>query len=241
MSYQIFLFFSLFALFSGCSLSSFACIVFGKICHKKYASYRFSLVFFFLSAAIAVFTLGVFVADGFLDYFKDPVNFSNLPLDSVIFFAAVFIASGIICAFWKIALPAAVSLYIAVSVYQGYYLYKTFGVPGENYSVTVTESEIYLTSDAQDGSLKFPIEEGLSAEVFMLNPKWILPLPKMWFVFSGNGTELFEKLPFLTKKMLEPSFIQEFHLPEYGITPVLFDLNIDTDKGTVDYVFTRAL
>lgn len=241
MNYQISLFFSLLALFSGCSFSSFLCIVLGKILHRKYATYRFSLVFFFLSAAIAVFTLGVFVADDFLDYFKNPRNFSLIGTSSLIFLACVFAFSAVICAFWKIALPVAVSLYIALSVYQGFYLYKSFGVPCENYSVTVTESEIFFSSDTEDGNRKFSIEEGLSAEVFRIKSNWILPLPKMWFVFSGNGSELFEKLPFLTKTMLEPSFIQEFPLPDYGITPVLFNLTITTSKDGVDYEFTRAL
>lgn len=205
---------SLSAFFSGGAIASVFCIIFGRIFKKRYLRARFSIIFIFLSIAIVSFSLCFFVAPDFLSLFP-------LEICDLLFFLSIFALGLLVTRFWKIALPSFLVLYIGFSFYFALSFYKAFGISDDTRQVVISN-----------------VDDAVDAEIFVLNEKILLPLPRVWYRIkvSGEQSSCDYELNFLSKKLIGRQFVKAIGLPDFSVIPAIF--NVKCTRTLDDVLFS---
>lgn len=205
---------------------------------KSFKSYFFVLCVL-LSIAVA------FAAAGFVLIEDTRAQLLYVKQNQTFF---ILVAScGFLCtAFWKIALPVFVLLYIVLASFTGSNLYKSFGTMPTFVPVTVNQSSV--NCDGSDFFIDSPQKKSLVIEVYTLPSILILPLPRLWYYvigvtdssyvddgsdirlksgFSGRSETVDERALYLSdKKILEPYAHWLFSDRKYIFVPIPDEENL---------------
>ena len=255
MNFQSAAFVNLAFVFLGAFFGSLACLLCGKIFHKKYFHFRLSLCFLLLAAAISFAVLFVIrekTASGaaFLSYINS----------SALFCAAYFWAGFFCSASLKIFFPIAALLYIAWTLAFGLFLYKKMPLP-QKYALTASES--FVRDEDSGAEWKFAAGEGTLVDfaVYELSPNALFPLPHYWHVMAGarsaaskssaqqapdllraaceaeieqsSGAKKFFARLFSSaaQKLLSGPSVRSVLVPKQQVYPVIFEIKVDSSGG----------
>ncbi len=251
LNFQSAVFINLAFVFFGAFLGSLACLLCGKLLHKKYFHFRLSLCFLLLSAAI-VFTV-LFVVN---EKSASAAAFkSRLSQDA--FVSALYFALGFFCsASIKIFFPIAALLYIAWTLAFGIFLYKQIPLP-QKYTITVSES--FVRDDDSGREWKFSSQSQgafLDFSVCELDKNALFPLPRFWHSLTGarglseasqvhtffEGTEadsasggfagkLQKVFASAAKKLLGSPYSYSLEIPKQALYPVIFEVKVSSEGG----------
>ena len=246
MNFQSAVFLNLAFVFFGAFLGSLACILCGKLFHKKYFHFRLSLCFLLLSAAIVFAALFV-IAEKTASAAAFAGHLRQKPLVvALYFFAGLFCSASL-----RVFFPIAALLYIAWTLAFGIFLYKKAPLP-QKYTLTVSESfvrdeesgrEWNFSSQSQGAFVDFSVCE--------LNKNALLPLPRFWHSLSGARTpsegakaqdffaeaaspqdnffvRLFEAA---AKKLLGSPYVYSLEIPKQALYPVIFEVKVSSEGG----------
>ena len=258
MNFQSAAFVNLAFVFLGAFFGSLACLLCGKIFHKKYFRFRLSLCFLLLAAAISFAVLFVIREKtqsraAFLSY----INASS-------FFCAAYFWAGFFCsASLRAFFPIAALLYIAWTLAFGLFLYKKMPLP-QTYSITASES--FVRDEASGAEWKFLAGEGALVDfaVYELSPNALFPLPHYWHAMVGaraaaskqadsaqvqapdvlraaceadieqssGAKKFFARLFFAAaKKLLSGPSVRSVLVPKQQVYPAIFEIKVDSSAG----------
>ena len=251
LTFQPAVFLNLTFVFCGAFLGSLACLLCGKIFHKKYFHFRLSLCFLLLAAAIVFASLFVIAektnsAAAFISHLK------NCALIAALYFLAGFFCSASI----KVFFPVAALLYIAWTLAFGAFLYKKIPLP-QKYTITVSES--FVRDEESGREWKFSSQSQgafVDFSVCELDKNALFPLPRFWRALTGarglsespkpaalfDGTEddsqsrgLVGKVQKLfssaAKKLLGSPYVYSLEIPKQAVYPVIFEVKVSSDGG----------
>ena len=164
----------------GAFFGSLSCIVCGKLFKKKYFSFRLSLCFLLLAAAIAFFVL--FLVN---EKRAAPAELSRHLREGALFCAAYFCAGFFCAASLRAFFPIAALLYAAWTLSFGLFLYKKMPLP-QRYSLTAGES--FVRDEESGAEWKFAPGDGgvyVDFALYELDKNALLPLPRYWRTIVG--------------------------------------------------------
>ena len=232
--------------FLGAFFGSLACLLCGKIFHKKY---RLSLCFLLLSAAIvfaALFVIREKTSSGaaFFSYLGESA-----------FFCAAYFCAGFFCAAsLRVFFPIAALLYVAWTLSFGLFLYKKLPLP-QRYSITASES---FVRDEESGAEWELLSAGEGAfvdfAVYELNKNFLLPLPHYWHALTGarSATQAQGLAPDVlsascesdgassvwarffysaAKSLLGKPSVRSVLVPKQQLYPAIFEIKINSSGG----------
>lgn len=251
MNFQSAVFLNLSFVFFGAFLGSLACLLCGKLLHKKYFHFRLSLCFLLLSAAIvfaALFVIAEKTGSGqaFLSHVKN---------DALV--VCVYFLAGLFCsASLRVFFPIAALLYIAWTLAFGIFLYKQIPLP-QKYTITVSES--FVRDDDSGREWKFSSQSQgafLDFSVCELDKNALFPLPRFWHSLTGarglseaspvhaffEGTEadsasggfagkLQKVFASAAKKLLGSPYSYSLEIPKQAVYPVIFEVKVSSEGG----------
>ncbi|MCR5047286.1 MAG: hypothetical protein K6A42_11980 [Treponema sp.] len=251
MNFQSAVFVNLAFVFLGAFLGSLLCILCAKAFKRKCYSFRLSLCFLLLSAAIVFFVLFVI---------KEKADFAQnffLHLNESLLIISLYFFAGLLCAAsLKVFFPVISVLYIIWTLSFGIFLYKNLPLP-QKYTLTVSES---FARDEESGK-----EWKLSSEskktvvdfsVCQMNKNALFPLPRFWHSFDGARPAsqnpsakpfFFEDSSFAkssgflpkiqrlyawaAKKLLGRPKVYSLELPQQALYPVIFEVKVNSRGG----------
>lgn len=251
LTFQPAVFLNLTFVFCGAFLGSLACLLCGKLFHKKYFHFRLSLCFLLLAAAIVFASLFVIAektnsAAAFASHVK------NCALIAALYFLAGFFCSASI----KVFFPVAALLYIAWTLAFGAFLYKKIPLP-QKYTITVSES--FARDDDSGREWKFSSQSQgafLDFSVCEMDKNALFPLPRFWHSLAGarglsespkqaaffDGTEggsqaqgfmgkaqkIFSAA---AKRLLGEPYVYSLEIPKQALYPVIFEVKVSSEGG----------
>ncbi|MBR5096732.1 MAG: hypothetical protein IK094_06455 [Treponema sp.] len=242
LNFQSAVFINLTFVFCGAFFGSLACLLCGKLFHKKYFHFRLSLCFLLLSAAIVFAALFVISektnsAAAFASQLKQ-----NALISAIYFCAGLFCAASL-----RVFFPIAALLYIAWTLAFGIFLYKKIPLP-QKYTLTVSES--FVRDEESGQEWKFPSQSQgafVDFSVCQLDKNALFLLPRFWHSLSGARTpsesaktqEFFEgesspseKL-FVraAKKLFGQPYVYSLEIPKQALYPVIFEVKVSSEGG----------
>ena len=257
MNFQSAAFVNLAFVFFGAFFGSLACLLCGKIFHKKYYRFRLSLCFLLLAAAIAFTALFVIH-----EKTQSRAAFLSLANQGALFLALYFCAGFLCSASLKAFFPIAALLYIAWTLSLGLFLYKKMPLP-QKYSLTAGES--FVRDEASGAEWKFAAGEGALVDfaVYELSPNALFPLPHFWHAMVGarsassktaagqgqapdllraaceaeieqssGAKKVFARLfSSAAQKLLSGPSVRSVLVPKQQVYPVIFEIKVDSSGG----------
>lgn len=232
---------ALFFLTFGAALGSIGVIAGAKIAGKEYRSSRFVEFCLLLSCAVICATWALFVSQDYL------LNYSNIMAGDIVYFASVF-AAGVLCAlWWKIFVPLVAVVYISLGFYGGIFLYTTFGLSENTYSVTVD----YDSISAGEKAWAFKNVNGkqLRFAFYETPAKLVFPVASQWSsleAVTGSGDQAYgdeyviEPGNFLNRYILSQKQLVFVPLPETHVFPAEYQIKIFAGKEGVEYQVTKS-
>ena len=251
LNFQSAVFVNLAFVFCGAFFGSLACLLCGKLLHKKYFHFRLSLCFLLLSAAIVFAVLFVVneksaSAAAFASHAKN-----DAIVVCVYFFAGLFCAASL-----RVFFPIAALLYVVWTLTFGSFLYKKIPLP-QKYTITVSES--FVRDEESGREWKFSSQSQgafVDFSVCELDKNALFPLPRFWRALTGarglsespkpaalfDGTEddsqsrgLAGKVQKLfssaAKKLLGSPYVYSLEIPKQAVYPVIFEVKVSSDGG----------
>ena len=249
LTFQPAVFLNLTFVFCGAFLGSLACLLCGKLFHKKYFHFRLSLCFLLLAAVIVFASLFVISektnsAAAFASHVK------NCALIAALYFFAGFFCSASI----KVFFPVAALLYIAWTLAFGDFLYKKIPLP-QKYTITVSES--FVRDDDSGREWKFSSQSQgtfLDFSVCELDKNALFPLPRFWHSLAGarglsespktaaffDGNEGDSAASYgkaqkifsaAAKRLLRKHYVYSLEIPTQALYPVIFEVKVSSEGG----------
>ena len=258
LNFQSAAFVNLAFVFLGAFFGSLACLLCGKIFHKKYFRFRLSLCFLLLAAAISFAVLFVV-----REKTESRAAFLSCINSSAVFCAVYFFVGFFCAASIKVFLPIAALLYIGWTLSFGIFLYKKMPLPQK---YTVTASESFVRDEESGREWKFePAGEGALVDfsVYELDKNALFPLPHYWHAISGarpassnhvdepqgqapdvlraacdaeieqsSGVKKFyaRLMSSAARKFLKNPRVRSIHIPKQQVYPSIFELKVNSSS-----------
>lgn len=249
LNFQSAVFVNLAFVFCGAFFGSLACLLCGKLFHKKYFHFRLSLCFLLLSAAIVFAVLFVVneksaSAAAFASHAKN-----DAIVVCVYFFAGLFCVASL-----RVFFPIATLLYVVWTLTFGSFLYKKIPLP-QKYTITVSES--FVRDEESGREWKFSSQSQgafLDFSVCELDKNALFPLPRFWHSLAGarglsespktaaffDGTEgdfaaSYGKAQKIftaaAKRLLGEPYVYSLEIPKQALYPVIFEVKVSSEGG----------
>ncbi len=232
---------ALFFLTSGASFASLTVISIARLAKKEYRSSRFVEFCLLFSCAVICATWALFAAQ---DYICNP---SAVTIADICYFAAVFVA-GVLCSvWWKIFIPLFAFFYIGLGFYTGVFLYSTFGLTENSYTVTVRYDQIQ--AGEKIWNFKNVNEKQLRFAFYQTPAKFVLPVASQWSTLEavcGNNEdsygEEYQIQPgnFLSRYILSQKQLVFVSLPETTVFPAEYQIALYQGKDGCEYKISKS-
>jgi hypothetical protein len=253
----------LFVFCIGGALASIVCELSAKIGNRRCLKSRFAITCVLLSGAVASAAATLIYVPGLFMMF--PLSRSDTE-----FLVFLFLLGAGCSGFWKFMLPAAVFLYIFISIFTGVRLYRTFGTMEENHEISVTSGTVYVDENPYPAAEK--TTQSVVISVYTLPHNLLLPLPRVWYCIKGvvpADGEKFSAQNFSTAPLLvfrdsseqgkdSSGFfrrtVQKYdswlvsdqnfkyvHIPQESVLPVLYTMICHSFGGRLYCIVNRSL